>query len=316
MGNCLITKLNSKVDNQDLPKFNEIILNYHQTSYMPSGTTDCWVRFDPIGDVEVTAVGAKFNTEKGLVTTTTIPSGSKIIYYYLPDAANSDFYFIIKGKYYLTTVKSSHYGAIAGDLKISDFKYIPIGEDFVNGMSYTLNFDSDEETNKKYAQKLTTINLKNRIYPFNLAWLEGSKKITRCAFNLTSNNVVGDIMSLANCTNITQLEIYNSAITGDILEFVNAQRTNGRTECDGIHMNNFQGRNGANVTFNGNPYFANGVLGNGVGTLQWNAGHIMYINSATSKDPLDSSVTHVVCNGYTDEEIQVWENAGKTVLTF
>ncbi|MDD7735212.1 MAG: hypothetical protein PT941_00310 [Bacillales bacterium] len=250
-----------------------------------------------------------------MTTTITIPSGSQSGYLYLPDAANSDFYFIIKGKYYLTTVKTKHFGAIPGDLKISDFKYIPIGDEFVDGMLYKLNFDSDEETNKKYAQKLTAINLQDRIYPFNLAWLEDSKKILNCNFNSSSSNIVGDIISLANCTNIKELYIYNTAITGDILEFVNAQRANGRTECDTIKMDNQQGRNGANVTFNGNTYF-DGALGGGAGILQWDAKHIMYTNSATSKNPLDSSVTHVVCNGYTDEEIQVWENAGKRVLTF
>lgn len=314
MGNCLITKLNSKVDNQDLPKFNEIILNYHQTSLMPENDKTCWVRFDPIGDVEVTAVGAKFNTREGLVTTITIPSGSKIGYFYLPDAADSDFYFIVKGKYYLTTVKTLHYGATAGGLKISDFKYVPIGDDFVDGSEYQLNFDSDEETNKKYAQKLTQIRLRNANYPFNLAWLEDSKKIIHCDFNSSSSNIVGNIISLANCTNIISLHIYNSAITGDILEFVNAQRANGRTECDTIIMDNRQGTNGANITFNGNTYFDS--IGGGMGRLRWDAGHIMYINSDKSTDPLDSRVTHVVCNGYTDEETQVWKNAGKTVLTF
>lgn len=84
-----------------------------------------------------------------------------------------------------------------------------------------------------------------------------------------SQNITGNIASLANCTTLTDFYVFQTQVTGEVVDFVISQRSNGRTsgsikiETNGI------------ITFNGK------VLAGGVNIISWTASTIT--NETTSE---------------------------------
>ena len=69
------------------------------------------------------------------------------------------------------------------------------------------------------------------------------------SFSSTNPKTTGNIESLGACINIQTIDCYKTSINGDWMDFVNAQRLNGRDTCGGIDIS-FAAAN-KNILFNG-----------------------------------------------------------------
>lgn len=83
---------------------------------------------------------------------------------------------------------------------------------------------------------------------------------------LNQSNIEGNISDLGALIKLTKIDVSNTNVTGSLESFVVAQRSSGRSICNGITFQNTQ----TNLTFNGVAITANGSLSWTASTMTYN----------------------------------------------
>lgn len=299
--NCLLTKLKSVVQNDNLVKLGEMSLTVKSVD---SPTTEqSGVRFiTGAGAITLTAPGLYLATSfEGLTnepkSTITIPANTTQSIYF----ANGNYKVSLSNKYALVTLESlsstAHIGIISWD--ITEVIY-----------NNTKNFDMN--CNKDCYGNISNINA-NSLFGFRqfrtdnapiTGDIAGFSNSTNCTIIELANceEIKGDIKSLGSLININSLLLRLTGVTGTIEEFVAAQVAAGRTSCSNLKC--WYILSGTNVTFGGQHFY-------GADYLKWedSGNKIIMFNENT----IEAS-SKIWAKGATAEEIAAWEQAGKTVV--
>ena len=89
---------------------------------------------------------------------------------------------------------------------------------------------------------------------------------------VNQSNIEGNISELRALIKLTKIDVSNTNVTGSLESFVVAQRSSGRSICNGITFQNIQ----TNLTFNGVAINANG-------SLSWTASTMTYNGTTVNK---------------------------------
>ena len=260
MGNCLVTKLKSAVDNDSLDRLGMLCLGIKAIN---SPTVDTQYRRLCVSD-DVTSITISvsegqiyrsYGGEGGSSLTfenisTDEVSGYKYINFYVP---NIDC--ILYVPKYVCVGWITSYGFSIKTEKISS--YVPIG-------ALTDRLNLLEGRLAELPTSLTYLQVSN-------TKLEGSLEDFG-RFDMTyivlGDNYGGDIATLGGQIHLTTL--WAGKLTGNIEDFVIAQRAAGRTECTGISTRYFGASN--------NLYFNNELISysGSIVTLSWTASTITF----------------------------------------
>lgn len=247
MNNCLVTKLTSVVDNDNLEKINVLRLEV-KTQENPSDITQRLViETDGVHTIDLDIIGNGHFSDKenNYVPEGNIGTSFKNMNSFAGHFSNGDYIIEVKSKYNI----SNRLNFGASHLNPSFLKYTSGVTDIAS-----LGFEGDIAI-LSTQEGLTKIKINSKYAIGSLSDLAPLTALTNIDFSDT--NVSGDIKDLRNP--ITTMIIFRSNITGELIEFVKTQRSVGRTT--GSCSNG--GWWGDKVTFNGvNP-------GTGTKTLTW-----------------------------------------------
>jgi hypothetical protein len=283
MGNCLVTKLKGVVDNDNLDVFGQVVFIYKKND-------DNWINLHATnsGEIEATIVGATVSTVAGDVVkvddTHVLLSTNKG---FKCTSLGEYFKIIVPNKYKVTSYDMSNMpnAIYKGDIYYSPVSKIVLNSTNVDGIGRdefldVLRFDLDSMS-AICKSRLLTLALNLQDFPERMGQFKGSlSSISDCPtlqyLSLVGTNIGGDlsnlgslttlsrvdiidtpingnIASLSSITNLKRLNLLRTNVSGSIEEFVQGQRSAGRTETTGDDTGVFVQFSLSSVTFNGNP---------------------------------------------------------------
>lgn len=308
---CLVTKLGSVVTDSTLQRFGDFKMVVSEPT---NNEYTWWLRLDPVEDITIYLKNGYFvdNSDNDLGSEKYVPAGNIEGHLFKVISLEEPVEMVVNSKYDITTISLNIRGYI-DDIKASEFQYMTnlnsnIFKYSSSGIYNFINviYDTYEATkvilDKKY---YNFVRVKTDCeYGIDLSWLSSSNHLY--TVDIRNEYCTGDINNVASNLNLTSFGFWSSQVTGDWNTFINLQRSYGRTEGL-ITIDNSSGSN-ANVTLNGVLY----NMGNGTGTIKWDASHILMYNNI-DVEPEDEIIKYIYCMGYTDEEIAAWTAAGKVV---
>lgn len=135
----------------------------------------------------------------------------------------------------------------------------------------------------------------------NISVLENKTNLQ--AIRLQYNkNVFGNITAFGECTLLVSLSIGETGITGNWIDFVNAQKVAGRTSCNNLSITMAQW---TNVYFGNLQEYPRFTDQSSNAVLKWEDSKVAFENSNIKK---------VYLYGYTNAEAQEYINQGYTVV--
>lgn len=309
MNKCLITKLDAYVSNDNIKVYNELIIQVHNTYT----TYNSWIRLDPYKPVTLTIDGGTFKKNDFEDLTKITVSGVYGVMY-KANQSNSNCTIHIESKYNISCFNiTASPEATIKPIKSSDLCFIEWngsiwGEyhDSNSIMKNIIDFDTEESTKIIINEGFNKLSLDNtQESELDIEWLSYNKDLT--ILSVRNNNVYGDISKLGSCTKLNQLNFFKSRCFGDYNDLINKQIEHGRTE--GSIIIDFNQTDSSDLKFCGlRPY----TVGGGNGTLQWTTDtKILY--SGYNVSPDDETVKTIYCQGYSQEQVDRWIAAGKTV---
>ena len=290
MGNCLKTQLKESV-NAELPIFETIVIKVKKasdtvTSNMSSLRLNCNqpITVKPVGGHLWTNAGdfgdeTKWTDEEIIVTPSTVNPRTYGTYLW---AENKDFKIEVKAKYDINTLFIGTGSANESILQVPEFselKYLPLQ---ILYLGYSWNGSGN-------VKDIPMDNLKE----LNL---------------VACRNVVGSISDI-NSTQLLDLSLYASGVTGSVDDFVSAQCDAGRTSI--AYDSPIAVKAILNTrSFAGKIY----NLGSIVEEMYWDGKNKIAIYYGGTYS--DNTFTHVYVKGFTaaDSEVVAWKAAGKTVI--
>lgn len=288
MENCLVTKLKGVVNNDNLIKIGEGIINVinrpipFQMTF--SGTDGMLTMMDGktvnVGGSELTTVA--FGNITG-----TFPAGTYRIK--------------ISGKYGLTTFADYYqYGVLEFKIPVDMIAYSPnmVTLGFVN-------VDGDIKALKKLT-KLQTFSVYNISGVVSDLSVFLNNNVSLNGFAIVSQNFAGNLVDLAAVTKNIGVSFKSTNVNGDIRNLVAAWRAAGITEKD----MEFVLYNNIHITFG---EYANFGSDNRQQRLKWTASSI-YWQDGTDTQVTDSSQNIAIyAQGVSQEQISTWQSQGNTV---
>lgn len=223
MNDCLITRLKSKVDSDDIIELGAIKIRFNYRNgnirklNLGNGMSrKSWAR--------ILTQGVNFCTSDGIdLGVNYLNFENETGNIYLPGTPNH--VDVICGNKYSFTVFAGSSDCFV--VNIDDLKYSPLitlieaSRTGTTGDISSLSGMPNLRTFTSYESKVTG----------NISVFENLTKII--TIKITKNNTVtGDLMSLSNCLNLTETQFYDTNVTGNICQLVKAQIANGRTSCD------------------------------------------------------------------------------------
>ena len=332
--NCLVTKLKGTVDNTDLQKYGAWKIT--RENAVPAGwsysTDKIFIHGETNSYVDITSdeVTEVINSYDG----TTIPLPAHLII--APTASNTrQIAFSQKGSIYISSKydiwEFSFSNPSTTEMKVecslSDFCYKNNPNAVTSLYLEYLHLDG----NIKDLKKLTSLKIL-RIFRNNLTGdVSELKDIPLTYLSIGYNNIHGNISSISNLTQLTQLNFQDtdiqgtatdlgvftntteltflrSNITGSVEDFVTSQIAHGRTsvsESAPLYSNAILSR----LTFGGSMIPDTTAIA--YGTLIWESASkiAIFCGGLTI-----GASTVVYAKGYSSSEMDIWEQAGKTVI--
>lgn len=288
MGNCIVTKLKGVVDNDNLVKIGEGIIEVIDRPapfQMTIGGTDGTLTM--MDGATVNVGGSEVTTVAFGDITGTFPAGTYRIK--------------ISGKYGLNAFADYYrYG-------VSNFK-IPVDMIAYSPDMVTLGFvyvDGDIKALKdlKKLQTFSVYDISGVVSDL-AALLNNNANLN--GFQIYSQNFAGNLADLAAVTKNIAVNIKNTNINGDIRDLVAAWRSAGITEKD----MDFVLYNNIHITFG---EYTNFGESNRAQRLKWTASSI-YWQDGTDTQVADSSQNIAIyAQGVSQAQISTWESQGNTV---
>lgn len=287
MGNCLVTKLKSTVDNDSLKKLG--IIKFDAEIRTSDGRI--------VGNLTATPLDGKqihFTRISPTSLTFANPTNGGIV----EDSTHG-----------ILVSAESTLGVIG--LQSEKFMTVEIGKKYDLKTLRLVRSSNINLSELKYCTGLTQLNVSNVTVPNenkntfgDIRSLSNLVKLQELDLSYLTR-ISGDIESLGKLINLTTLNfavekaLVESYVTGNWVDFVAAQRTNGRTTCSGITLNNavdFQIKIGTKT-----PKFYDD--GSNPAILSWNA---------TTIDLAMAAKSRVYVYGYTEQQItEMKESGGK-----
>ena len=288
MENCLVTKLKGVVNNDNLIKIGEGIINVINRSTpfkMNIGGADGMLT---MMDGKTVNVGGSELTTVALGSITgTFPAGTYRIK--------------ISGKYGLTTFADYYqYGVNEFKIPVDMIKYSPnmvtLGFVPVDGNIKALKGLSNLQTFSVYdisgvVSDLTVL-LNNNVSLKN--------------FMIVSQNFAGNLVDLAAVTRNIGVSFKSTNVNGDIRDLVTAWRAAGITEKD----MEFILYNNIHITFG---EYANFGYNNRQQRLKWTASSIYWQDGTDTQVADNSTNVSIYAQGVSQEQISTWRSQGNTV---
>lgn len=292
MENCLVTKLKSEVNNNNLERFDKIHLRL-----VPAPSPRRWVvknitqNFKVEGNGAIALSVAELETDPK--TELTVTAGNSEVNVYFSNTTTYDVY--ISNKSNLTYYNSNVVNNIEDVEWCLGLTYISADWGYMTGNIRALS----------KLTELRTISIAINDLEGNLSSLSELTKVTSIDFTRnTPGNLTGNIASLAKLTSLTNISFFNAGtFTGSYDEFVYGQVDNGRASArikiHALPIYKFFDTTLPNVT---------------MGYLEWNTKAKIIIYATLSNQDDYTTASRIFAYGATAEEIAAWEQAGKTVV--
>ena len=245
--NCLVTKLKSTVNDNSLLKVGEMFIDIIEQESPTNQTNRLYLNTGNIADlvVEVENGAANLTLDEGMASGWT--NKITLVKNEFPSAPvyvrNGNYRVKVSSKYILTEVgrwtSNMSQNAISVDTKY--LKYSTNMVTLISGLSGNI-------ANISGCTKLTILyGLSSTNVTGSLSDLAPLTALTNLSLE-RNPNITGDIKGIRQ--SLARLSVYETNITGELIEFVKTQRANGRT-TDSCSNGGWWG---ANITFNGvNP---------------------------------------------------------------
>lgn len=309
-----ITELRGDIENNNLPIFNDFVLQVGNPDLVDSRSTCYMVTAITAENKQARAYVVEPNKYFTRVENPQSPYYVPLIEFLWPDSSTStsvsqNFYtrlgnldFRIENKYNLKSLFVG--GRIAFDVKqlsYCDLSDMIKAEYAVGNLDEVTHFPNSKEIN--FDNPALSLSIQNDI--------EGSiaafSNCTACEKLLIKSNpkLTGNIELLGKLTNLKELRVDgDTGLSGTIERFVAAQIDNGRTSVNQEGAIKIYRATAGILRFGGNVYNP------GVEEyLTWESANKIIIYAGNSA----TDYTKVLAKGATAEEIAAWEAAGKTV---
>lgn len=319
--NCLVTKIKGEVNDSNLPKLGVFIMFVKSSTNLEEHGYQQEIRIVVNKPCTINAVGNGHisTTFAGLTSDpkTSIPLTSDHRIF----VSNTDFNLEVSDKYAITKILSNPSGATQDSIitfsarefnALTSLDLVRLGKSIFssggkivfNNQMTEINFDNAHANGVKIeipstSSVLSILGLWNATVELDINTLTGLSSLTKVNF-MNCPKVTGDITSLSGNTNITEMYVGNSSITGSIDSFISSQALI-RTICDDLKMtDSFM----YNITFNGIH------LNEGFAHVTWNTASKIAILAGNINI---ASCTKVYTKGYTQEEAEA-AFSGKTII--
>ena len=322
MENCLVTKLKSVVENNNLKKIDEVIFDLS----LFSRNTIINIRARSGENFTVRALTGYFmKSENGSQETEF--TGTEVNIFASGEAAKLS----VRSKYVLDRVNGWQNGFVLKDINLNDWaflsmdalylkgQFVPSGVKVANSRVVTIY----EETGNNLSSTIKNISeelaRKTSVTEFNFSNDSEECKVTGnisdfsaevvarlVGLKLNAPTITGTMASLGKFYSCNSFNVIRSHITGSIEDFVNAQIAAGRTEVLAsapVYFNQI-----TKWPFNGNIYnISRDSL------IEWNSNASRIIVYTNGNGYTVNDHPYVYAYGASAQEIAAWQSVGKTV---
>lgn len=320
MENCLIQSLKGNVNNPSLPKVGALKLKI-VNSTAQSSLSKQGVVINAVGDTRVETTGSGYFGKGSLADmethhytdeTFSDPTGNFVF-------SEGDYYVNVFNKYNIKGFRVNSNTSSIINVNIDELKYsINLEELVVSKNSY------GDVANLAELTLLTVCNLSSSLIEGNTSVFADKTSLTE--LQLTNSKVTGDIEDFANLTALTDLRCAATAIGGDIsslgkltsLTTLNLRSSKVRGSVEGFVAAQIEnGRTSVSTPISTPQILTYATFGDNLYSeatnswLKWESSSkiTVFANGTSYSDALN-----IYAKGATAEEIEAWEQAGKTVI--